>query len=253
MNIRLKILSGFLILVLMLLVAGVISIYEFSKISNKVDKILNENYVSINATKSMITALEREDSGILLLLLGSWDEGRKVLKKADSAFIINLSIASRNLIDEKEIALIKNISKQYTEYKKIWKHPIVGTKKEHNFEWYNKNLHHRFLMLSNSIQELTMTNQNIILNYAKHLKDKAQRAVMPGIIAIVSALLFSFIFSFFIHFYIANPISKITKRINDFILYKTPFEINIDTKDEIKSLADSIKELISGYSKNAIK
>jgi NtrC-family two-component system sensor histidine kinase KinB len=74
MGIRAKILTGFLILAALLLVAGAWSIYELRHIGISVQKILDENYKSIDAAKVMTEALERQDSAILLLLLGKRDD-----------------------------------------------------------------------------------------------------------------------------------------------------------------------------------
>ena len=60
MGLRLKILSGFLILVVMLIIAGIWSIYELRTVGSSVQKLLDENYRSINAAKRMILALERD-------------------------------------------------------------------------------------------------------------------------------------------------------------------------------------------------
>ena len=72
MRLRLKILSGFLILAFMLSIAGIWSIYELQSIGTSVQQLLEDNYKSIDASKIMLEALEREDSGILLLLSGKW-------------------------------------------------------------------------------------------------------------------------------------------------------------------------------------
>ena len=66
MGLREKILSGFLLLTMMLVVAGVWSIHELTAVGTSVQSILNDNYKSINAGKMMIEALEREDSAVLL-------------------------------------------------------------------------------------------------------------------------------------------------------------------------------------------
>ena len=97
MGLRIKFLSGFLILALMLAVAGSWSIYEFSKLGSYVQTILDENYKSIYAAKMMKEALEREDSGILLLLLGNWEQGREILEVADSLFVAELQFATSNI------------------------------------------------------------------------------------------------------------------------------------------------------------
>ena len=97
MGIRFKILLGFLTLAVMLFIAGVWSIYELNSIGSSVPKLLDENYRSIHAAKKMIEALEREDSAVLLLLLGRWDEGRFLLNTADSLCIKNFDVAYTNI------------------------------------------------------------------------------------------------------------------------------------------------------------
>ena len=96
MKIRVKILSGFLVLALMLLIAGIWSIYELKFLGSSLPEILDDNYQSINASKVMMEALEREDSAILLLLLGKWEEGRNILNSADSLFNDKLLFAEKN-------------------------------------------------------------------------------------------------------------------------------------------------------------
>ena len=97
MSLRFKILSGFLILALMLAIAGIWSIYELNSIGTSVQELLDDNYRSIKATEMMTEALERQDSGILLLLLGKWEEGRRILDSADNLFEKGYQIAENNL------------------------------------------------------------------------------------------------------------------------------------------------------------
>ncbi|UCF62782.1 MAG: MCP four helix bundle domain-containing protein, partial [bacterium] len=123
MGLRIKILSGFLILALMLLIAGLWSIYELSTIGSSVQKILDDNYRSIHAAKIMKEALEREDSGILLLLLGKWEEGRAILTSADSLFNANLDLAFDNITIEGEQEQLKLIQSNYESYKNLWEKP----------------------------------------------------------------------------------------------------------------------------------
>jgi len=110
MGIRFKILSGFFILALMLLIAGIWSIYELNTIGTSVQRLLNENYKSIDAAKMMLEALEREDSATLLLILGKWEEGRTIIASGDSLFEQGFQIANNNLTipgEKAHIDLIK--------------------------------------------------------------------------------------------------------------------------------------------------
>ena len=243
MGLRIKILSGFLILSLMLLIAGLWSIYELSEIGSSVQKILDENYQSIHAAKIMKEALERQDSGILLLLLGKWEEGREILTSADSLFKAKLKFAHDNITVEGEQDQLKLIESRYDSFKNLWKRPIVDTEREGNLDWYFQEVHLSFLAVKKSINELINLNDKIMYQTASALESRSNRAIMPGIIAMLSALVFTFIFTYLVNFYMIGPIIRITDRINKFKEKRTPFDVKIETHDEIYQLSEAISHL----------
>ena len=243
MRLKYKIISGFIILAIMLIIAGVISVFELSHVGKSVQKLLDENYKSIDAANNMIEALEREDSGILLLILGNWGEGRKTIHDADSVFLENLTIAQNNVTIPGENEYIDRIRISYFDYKNIWIRPIVGTSKECDIKWYYDNHHQSFSNVKLMIKELMILNQNAMYKTGSELQSRAEKAIMPGIVAIVAGIIFSLIFSYFIHYYVISPISKMIKSVNDYNDYNKPFNVEIETKDEINDLANSIKKL----------
>lgn len=244
MGLRIKILFGFLILVIMLFIAGILSIYELTSIGTSVERLLDDKYKSINASIMMLQALEREDSGILLLLSGKWKEGRSTIESADSSFQQGFKIAKNNVTISGEQAYIDAIESKYTTYKKLWIKPIVGTKKEGNLNWYFQEVHRAFLDVKSSVEKLMALNDRTMYQTASNLKNRAHRAIMPGIVAILSSLIFTIIFNYFINYYVVSPIIKITEGINAVINTKTPFDVKIETKDELFHLASSIQELL---------
>src|SRR6056297_1991208 len=153
MRLRYKILSGFLLLVAMLIVAGSFSIIEFSKISKSVEDLLEDNYRSIEASKSMLEALEREDSGVLLLLHGNWKEGRDVLRYGDSLFNSSFHVVQNNITEQNEEAYIDTIKKRYSRYKSLWERPIADTDKENNLNWYYSESHEEFNAVKKAVKE----------------------------------------------------------------------------------------------------
>jgi methyl-accepting chemotaxis protein len=243
MKLKVKILSGFLILTVMLAVAGVLSIYELNNIGSSVQKLLDENYKSINAAKMMIEALEREDSGVLLLLSGKWEEGRSTITTADNNFQQGFKIAENNLTIPGEKAYVETISARYSAYKSLWIKPIVGTKKEQNLDWYFQEVHEAFQKVKTAVEKLMYLNDQTMYQTASELKNRAHRAIMPGIVAVLSALIFTLIFNFFINYYIVGPIIKMTKEIQRFLEVKDDLNLRIETKDELFDLANSIKDL----------
>ena len=243
MGIRTKILSGFLVLACMLLIAGIWSVYELQMIGSSVQNILDDNYKSIQAAKKMDEALEREDSAVLLLMLGKWQEGRRILNSADSLFQSNFALALKNITIPGEAGHLEKIQSGYTIYKAFWKRPIVDTQREGNLDWYFQDVHKAFMGVKSAVDELLNLNDQIMYKTATGLKDRSGRAIMPGIVAIISSLLFTFIFTYLINYYIVSPIIKMTDRVKLFIEKRTPFDVTIETHDEIYRLAEAVEQL----------
>jgi methyl-accepting chemotaxis protein len=245
MKLRLKILSGFLILVLMLSIAAIWSIVELKSMGTSVRDLLNDNYKSINASKIMIEALEREDSAILLLLLGNWQKGRSIIYSADSLFERGFSIASSNITIPDEQVYIDSLRTKYRIYKNLWERPIVDTHRQGDLNWYFEEVHQAFLDVKKAADDLMFMNDQVMFKTASNLESKANRAIMPAVVAIISALIFSLLFNFFVNYYFINPVIRITKGIQKHLDNKMPFNVEIYTKDEISDLADSINKLCS--------
>jgi len=243
MGIRIKIFSGFLILSLMLALAGAWSVFELRSTGFYVQDLLDDNYRSIHAAREMIEALEREDSAILMLLLGEWTEGRAMLMKADSVFRDKLAFAYTNITVTGEQANLDTISARYKSYVNLWERPIVDTPKEGNLQWYFSIVHKSFLAVKASVNDLYNLNNQAMYQTSSDLKQRSNRAVMPGLIAIFAALLFSLIFNYFIHYYMVGPIIQITDRIRRFIKKRTPYEVHVESNDEISHLSESISQL----------
>ncbi len=245
MKIRTKILLGFLILSVMLAVAGAYSIYELTSIGSSVQKLLDDNYRSITAAKKMIESLEREDSGVLLLLSGNWKQGRETITTAHENFLKAFETAENNLTIAGEKAYVDKIRKLYEDYRTLWNRPIVGTSYEDNLNWYFEDAHKAFKDVKVAVQDLMSINDKSMYDTASNLKDRAHRAIMPGIIAVLSALVFTLIFDFLVNIYIVNPILSITHAVNDFIDKDEPVSVDVETNDELSELAAAVSKLAS--------
>jgi methyl-accepting chemotaxis protein len=204
---------------------------------------LDDNYKSINAAKKMIEALEREDSGILLLLSAKWKEGRNTIVEAHKNFQNAYATASNNVTVPGEKGYIDKINALYKTYRENWDRPIVGTEYEGNLDWYLTKVHRDFALVKTAVEDLMTLNDNAMYQTASDLKDRAHRAVMPGIVAILTALVFAFIFNFFVNLYVVNPIISMIKSITRFMQSSEPIKLHIDTGDELQDLATSISNL----------
>lgn len=243
MKLRMKIMSGFLILVIMLAVAGIFSIYELLSISSSVQSLLDDNYKSIDEAKKMIEALESEDSGLLLIISGKRTEGRQMIEKADTIFQSALDTAKRNCTTTKELETADDISLEYKTYKALWADSLLGTHDNYGMDWYFEHSRSTFEAVKTLVNELMALNDAIMYQTASDLKNRMNRIIMPGIVAIVSALVFAFLFNYFINHYFVNPIISITNEVQNILKTGNPSSIEIETDDELKTLASAIHDL----------
>lgn len=249
-TLKLKIFASFMLLIAMLAVAGTISIVEFRWLSNSVHGLIQDNYKSIEASKTMIEALEREDSGILLLMLGEWEHGREILTSADSLFMSAFETAKNNLTESNEEKYIKKIETAYQTYKSSWERPIINTDKQGNISWYKDDIHKKFTNTKLAVNELMSLNQTSMYKEASELKDKSKRAIMPGIVSIIAALVFSLILNFFITRFFVRPITELADAVKNYKISQKRFKTYITSDDEIKKLEEAISDLIDRLIKN---
>lgn len=244
LKLKTKLLAGFMLLVSLLIVAGSVSILEFIKLSTSFTAILENNYKSIEASKTMLEALEREDSGILLLLLGEWEKGRTILRESDKVFIEAHNVAKNNITEENEAELIAEIQSKYIQYKEKWARPIVDTFKEGNIDWYQNNAHQEFIQLKKTINQLMTINQESLYDEATILRDNGHRAVMPGIISLIGAIIFSLLLNFYLNQQFISPIKELTKTIKRFNPGDYQVHSKNKSKDEIFQLEVEINDML---------
>ena len=248
-TLKIKIFASFMLLIAMLATAGAISIAEFRSLGNSVHNLIRDNYRSIEASRSMLEALEREDSGILLLVLGEWEQGRSILSSADSIFVKALAEAKTNITEPNERFIIDSIATHYAEYKSKWKRPIVDTNKQGNVEWYQTDIHRSFLVTKAAVNSLMQINQMNMYDEANVLTEKSKRAIMPGIVSIVAAVVFSLLLSFFISRYFVRPIHSMIEALLRYQPGQIKLNVDIRSDDEMKLLERSINEVLEIASK----
>lgn len=243
MRLRPKILSGFFILAVMLLIAGIWSIYELSAVGESVQNLLEENYKSINAAKTMLDALDRGDTAVLLLLMGRSEEGGTIMASADSLFEQGFRIASNNITIPGERANVDTIRSKYDNYKDLLLQSIRNSAGEGGLNLYFETMHSASEDVKAALNDLMSLNDAVMFRTASDLIHKTHRATMPGTVAIIAALVFSLIFTYFVNYYMITPIVGITNGIKKYVAKQQPFDVAVETEDEFADLANAIRTL----------
>ena len=104
-------------------------------------------------------------------------------------------------------------------------------------------MHRAFQDAKSAVQALQILNNDTMYQTATVMENRANRAIMPGIIAMTAAVVLSLLFNFFINHYVVNPILRLNRGIRNHLDDHKPLEIEVETHDEIRELSNLILTL----------
>jgi len=246
MGIKGKILSGFVLLGLILLISGAMSMYLLTTVGKSVSGLLHENYKSIEISKGMLDALEQENSGVLQVLAGNIDSGLVQVDGGRELFQAGIAAAIENLTIKGEKELVDSIRMAHGQFDSLLNGLLARTQmKQLDRNWYVDELNPSYNKVSKRVKALMTINETAIISNASNLENNAYRAIMPGIVAIGAGFLLTILFNLFINYYFLSPIVRLTRAVDDFVKFKIPFDVTVETKDEIGELRDAISTLVT--------
>src|SRR5436190_10634288 len=120
MNLRTKLLAGYMIFVVALVVLGGWSAFRLREMGEVSRRIISNNYDSVVAAQEMKESLERQDSAALFALLGAHDKAEAQLREHRARFDTNFQKAANNITEAGEPALIEAIRRDRDEYYQVF-------------------------------------------------------------------------------------------------------------------------------------
>ena len=124
--------------------------------NNLYSNVIDHNYRSIEHALKVTHALEREDSGILMLFLGNREEGVSVIESADSTIALSMIEIEKNATEPGEEALIEIIEYEYKTYSRLL--DSVITNNVGNDRAVYKSLHSQFTKTKKTVTNLMELN-----------------------------------------------------------------------------------------------
>ncbi len=233
-----------MLLIIMLVASIIVSLFEFQKLNRNVYGLIDDNYKIIEASKAMINALEQADSATLLLVINQEKERRNILISSDSSFLAGFEIAKNIVTKPTDKKLIEQIEIAYKSYQNKWQEHEIDIDKQANIEWYRNDIHLSFINTKNAVTDLMSIQQTSLYNEASSLKAKSYRAIMPGIITLISAVFFIVLLIFFIFKYFVSPIKNLTNAVRNYHPQDKYLRSNLKSEDELKKLESAINDLL---------
>ena len=231
-----------MLLVFMLLIAGMMSIWELRKMNNSFSDVIDNNYQSIELALKVIYALEREDSGILMLYLGNTDEGITLINSADSLIALSMVEIKKNVTEPGEDKVVEILENEYKTYYALL--DSVMSNKLNTQELFYKSLHSQFITTKTEVNHLMELNQTGMYSKARDMHSRLYQTMMPGIVSIILAIVFALLLNFFISRYFVSPLHKLIESTRNYRPPLPNLSVDIKSEDELKTLQLEINSLI---------
>jgi CHASE3 domain sensor protein len=248
MGIRKKISLGFVVIGLILFTSGMISVLQLMQIEQTVTDINTNNIRSIETLGQIVDGTKNQTWKILDIMHedSKGYDARIILN--DTFYTKRLDLIRQNITAPEEKNMLNALCVQYQQFKQqtVLLDSLFqsGNARERN-EWFNTLYRPVYESFTNAANNLEILNQNAVSNNSVELKSNFYRMIIPLIIAIVVGLFLIILFNYFINAYFIGPILKIIKGVEEYYVNKQPYNIKIDTRDEINDLNRQIKSLIS--------
>jgi hypothetical protein len=248
MGVRKKIFLGFIVIGLILFTSGMISLFQLIRIEQTVTNINANNIRSIEASEQIFNEAKRQTWKILDIMHdNSQGENARIILN-DTLYTRCLDFILQNITMPEEKNMFDTLCAKYQLFKRstfLLDSLFMAYNTEERNERFNTLYRPSYESFSDAANNLAILNRNTISNNSAEITSNFYRMVIPLIVAVAVGLFLIILFNYFINFYFINPVLKIIKGIEEYSVNKQPYNVTIDTRDEIHDLNREIKSLIS--------
>jgi NtrC-family two-component system sensor histidine kinase KinB len=242
---RQKIFIGYgasLILVVVILAWAMFMMLRLGRAS---ESILRENYRSIQAAEHMIDAIERQDSAVLLYLLGYQEQGLKEFRENETAFLQWLGRARDNITIPGEKEIIDSIEQNYTRYLgEVVNLHLKGA----SHQGGAINLYHELILpLFRSTRDTCVKLREINHETMYEASNRAGRLSLQAVVSMgvigALAVIIGVFFSFFLSRLISRPVTELKQAALQIAEGNYEVQVPVQGSAELALLADQFNQM----------
>ncbi len=237
-TLRKKIFLGYGITLGLMVIILIWAFLHLQNLGQAGDAILRENYRSILAAENMVYALERQDSAILLILLGFEEEGWKQFRENEGQFFQWLGRAKDNITIEGEDKIVNSIEGGYSAYlnqvSEIKPIAISGPRKTATL--YHETILPSFLEVRKMCIRLREINQETMYRASDRASFIARRAIWSMAIIGLAAMGIGIGFSLFLSNLLVRPVQQMMQATQKISEGNYDVEVSVKSSDELGRL-----------------
>ena len=246
MTLKKKILIGYGVAFALMGLVVAWAVTNLVSLGKATDAILSENYRSIIAAENMVDALERQDSGVLLILLGDAGKGIAQFRENEAVFFEWLARAKDNITIDGEAQLVQSIEADYATYRKQFSaltdlRETGGAAREPAY--YQETVYPLFAKVREVCIGLRNLNEETMYTASVRAGTVAQRAIWSTVLVAASALIVALMFSLFLAERIVRPIRRFMEASRKISSGDYTVQVPVETGDELGRLAGEFNQM----------
>ena len=248
MTFKKKILLGYGVVFFRMSLVLVLSVLNLLSLSEASKAILRENYRSILAADNMLNALERQDSGVLLMFLGEIENGTAQFRQYESSFLQWFGRAKDNITVTGEAELIRSIEKNYNNYRAGF-FDIMGLRisklisPTEGKRIYDELFYPRFINVYDACIKLRNLNEKAMYATNERAGNVANRVIWSTIAVGASALIAALVFSLVLSSRVSRPLQRFMDASRKIAAGDYTVQIPVDTNDEFGRLGMEFNQM----------
>ena len=242
MNLRTKLLLGYLVFVAALVVLGAWSAWRLREMGDVSRRIIANNYDSVVAAQEMKESLERQDSAALFALLGASEKASAQLREHRARFDANFEKAAHNITEVGEPEAIENIRRDRDAYYEMFDTFFAqalarrGKDLSERDEYFTR-LEPQFNKLRLDCEHLLQLNQRAMLAKSAAAAGVAQlwfyRTLLIAATLVTAGVFLAFVFSN----RIVEPLRQLTASTTRIAGGDLDAKVTVNSNDEVGLLA----------------
>jgi NtrC-family two-component system sensor histidine kinase KinB len=237
-----KILVGYGIAFLIMGMVVAWSVVNLVSLGKATDAILRENYRSILAAENMVDALQRQESGVLLMFLGDAGKGTAQFREGEAVFLEWLARAKDNITIQGEAELARSIEADYSKcrqsfYELTELRDPARPASPVSLNVYRESVGPLFARVREACIHLRRLNEETMYAASVRAGQVARRAIWSTVTVAASAFIVALIFSLLLAERIARPLRRFMEASRKISSGDYAVQVPVETGDELGSLA----------------
>lgn len=243
LSLRAKLVLSLLSVVAILLVSSVISVMEYSRMSNYVSDLIADDISSINVA-SRLADMSNIYNLEILETIGEGSSG-KLPDFDDEYFKTNCERLRMSHTINQAYPMADSVMYSYAAYMltSLELESVVQSDFIDNREWYFGRLQPRFERLQRDIDNLTTAIYEDLQENSATFDRGFYRSIIPGIVAVGVGLMLVLMLLFFILSYYVNPLYRMLDGLSAYRSSDKKYTVDFEGDDQLVELNDGISEL----------